>query len=306
MCLMRGWPKLLPSIGSLELFLHREIGVDADAAIAYLPDGRRITSGNIRDLGSTQDQVRISSHVLKRRLLSLMTHSFYSSLINIISITMSTWCYGNCESSLACSQRSKVHLFAKYSDRTCLTEATDAASTTPPIRHAQIGAAYARTAQLHHEHTQHLLQSLALQHQALQIASGSLDFHILAISETFDGLAANGRRDLEKQASLLDGLDADLELITRVSVHVEFCSAAVRMAVEGGERHRVLADYVSRPKMKQVADTCAKTHGELLELSHSPIGAEPVMLQTSCSCALARWRKLSGDSRTAQIMCDRR
>ena len=278
MRLVHGWPKLFPSIGSLELFLHQESGVDEDAAIAYLPDGRRITSGNIRDLGSVQDQVRTSSHILKRPLLSLMTHSFYSSLINIILITMLTWCYGNCKSSPACSRRSKVRLFAKYGHRTSPTEVADAESTTPPIRHAQIGSTYARTAQLHHEHIQHLLHSLALQHQALQIASGSLDFHILAISDTFDGLAANGRRELEKQESLLDGLDADLELIARVSVHVEFCSAAVRMAIEGGDRHRVLADYVSRPKMKQVADTCAKTHGELFALSQSPIGAEPVLL----------------------------
>lgn len=44
-------------IGSLELFLHQEIGIEEDAAIAYLSDGRRLTNGNIRDLGSAQDQV---------------------------------------------------------------------------------------------------------------------------------------------------------------------------------------------------------------------------------------------------------
>ncbi len=205
MRLMHGWPKLFPSIGSLELFLHQEIGVDEDAAIAYLPDGRRITSGNIRDLGGVQDQVRTSSHVLKRRLLSLMTHSFYSSLINIILITMSTWCYGNCKSSPACSRRSKVRLFAKYSDRTCLTEVADAEIGRPrPYGTPKLAPRTHEHRQLHHEHIQHMLHSLALQHQALQIASGSLDFHILAISDTFDGLAANGRRELEKQESLLE------------------------------------------------------------------------------------------------------
>lgn len=43
--------------GSLELFLHQEIGIDEDAAIAFLSDGRRLTSGNVRELGSVQDGV---------------------------------------------------------------------------------------------------------------------------------------------------------------------------------------------------------------------------------------------------------
>ncbi len=43
--------------GSLELFLHQEIGVDQDAVLAYLSDGRRLTSSNIRELGSVQDGV---------------------------------------------------------------------------------------------------------------------------------------------------------------------------------------------------------------------------------------------------------
>lgn len=43
--------------GSLELFLYQEIGVEQDAAVAYLSDGKRLTTSNIRDLGSVQDQV---------------------------------------------------------------------------------------------------------------------------------------------------------------------------------------------------------------------------------------------------------
>ena len=84
---------------------------------------------------------------------------------------------------------------------------------------------------------------------------------MLAISETFEGIAVNARKELEKQTSLLVGLDSDLELISRVGVHVEFCSAAVRMAIEAGDPHRVLGDYVSKQKMKQVADACVRTHG---------------------------------------------
>ncbi|KAF8966555.1 hypothetical protein BDZ97DRAFT_618120 [Flammula alnicola] len=217
----------IEGIGSLELFLHQEIGVDEDAALAYLSDGRRLTSANIRDLGSVQDQ-----------FIFVFNKYYLDYDVDVVL------------RQLQVEPRFQPTI-------------EDAAATTPPIRHAQLAASYARTAQMHHEHIQHLLHSLSLQHQALQIASSNLDFHILAISETFDGIAVNGRKDLEKQASLLDGLDADLELISRVRVHVEFCSVAVRMAIEAGEPHRVLADYVSKQKMKQVADTCAKTHDEL-------------------------------------------
>ena len=48
----------MSSTGSLELFLHKQIDIDEDAALAYLSDGRRLTSGNVRDLGSAQDGVR--------------------------------------------------------------------------------------------------------------------------------------------------------------------------------------------------------------------------------------------------------
>ena len=69
------------------------------------------------------------------------------------------------------------------------------------------------------------------------------------------------RKDLERQAALLAGLDADLEIISRVRIHVEFMSPAVRNAIENGERPRTLGDYVSNVRMKQVADACTRTHG---------------------------------------------
>jgi autophagy-related protein 11 len=102
-----------------------------------------------------------------------------------------------------------------------------------------------------------------LQRQGLQIASKNLDFNVLAVFETFDGLAANAQRELQKQESLLTGVDADLELISKVAVHVEFCSEAVRTAIEAGDPQRVLGDYVSKQKMQTVKDSCAKTHGGL-------------------------------------------
>lgn len=105
--------------------------------------------------------------------------------------------------------------------------------------------------------------SLHFQHEAIRIAASSLDLNVLAIVDTFEGIATGSRRELEKQASLLAGLEADLELISKVRIHVEFMSSAVRKAIEVGERQRTLGDYVSNVKMKQVAETCARTHGRL-------------------------------------------
>jgi len=43
--------------GSLELFLHHQTGVDEEAVLAYLSDGRRLRNDNIRDLAGAEDQV---------------------------------------------------------------------------------------------------------------------------------------------------------------------------------------------------------------------------------------------------------
>ena len=45
-------------LGSLESFLRKEIGIEESAALAYLSDGRRLRTDNVRDLAGAQDQVR--------------------------------------------------------------------------------------------------------------------------------------------------------------------------------------------------------------------------------------------------------
>ncbi|KAG6888139.1 hypothetical protein C0995_010352 [Termitomyces sp. Mi166 len=134
---------------------------------------------------------------------------------------------------------------------------------TPPIRPSHLAASYLRAAQIHHAHINNVVLSLHYQHEAIQIASANLDHNVLAIKETFEGISANSRRELDKQAMLLAGVAADLDLISRVRIHSEFLSPAVRKAIEAGEKSRTLGDYVSNAKMKQVADTCARTHEDL-------------------------------------------
>lgn len=41
----------------MERFLSDETGVEEDAVLAYLPDGRRLRSENVRDLAGSEDQV---------------------------------------------------------------------------------------------------------------------------------------------------------------------------------------------------------------------------------------------------------
>jgi autophagy-related protein 11 len=52
---------MLCRIGSLELFLHQETGIEQDAVLAYLSDGRRLTNNNIREFAGAHDQVRTVS-----------------------------------------------------------------------------------------------------------------------------------------------------------------------------------------------------------------------------------------------------
>jgi autophagy-related protein 11 len=41
--------------------VKQESGIEQDAVLAYLSDGRRLTNGNVRDLAGAADQVRVAS-----------------------------------------------------------------------------------------------------------------------------------------------------------------------------------------------------------------------------------------------------
>ncbi|KAF8627343.1 hypothetical protein AX15_004415 [Amanita polypyramis BW_CC] len=97
----------------------------------------------------------------------------------------------------------------------------------------------------------------------MRVAAMSLDRHVLAIVETFNNVAETSRVDLERQAMLLAGVQADLNIIRKVRVHSEFLSPNVRKAIEVGGEPRTLGDYVSTMKMNQVAETCVRTHEDL-------------------------------------------
>lgn len=127
---------------------------------------------------------------------------------------------------------------------------------------AHIAEAYLRTSHAHQEFTAHTVSGIHYQQEALRISSRTLDLNVLAISDVYDAFAASARQELEKQAMLLEGLELDLVIVSKVRIHSDFLSANVRRAVEAGEKARTLGDYVSNVKMRQVAEGCAKVHSE--------------------------------------------
>ncbi|KAG6828174.1 hypothetical protein H0H92_008905 [Tricholoma furcatifolium] len=216
-------------MGNLESFLHQEIGLEKDAIIAYLSDGRRLTNSNIRELAGVHDQ---SIFVFNKNYLDYDLEDVLQDL----------------------------HVVAQFQ---LPVEAEDVGAT-PPIRPSQLATTYLRAAHLHHDHINTVVLSLHYQHEAIRIASASLDHNGLSIMDAFEGVSVGHRRELDKQAMLLAGISADLDLIGRVRIHSEFLSPTVRKAIEAGEKSRTLGDYVSTVKMKQVADACARTHEDLL------------------------------------------
>ena len=134
-------------------------------------------------------------------------------------------------------------------------------SATPPFRPSVLSTSYLRTAHAHLDEVNRTLRSLHCQQEALRISSGSLDLHVLALQDTFETVSSSAQRELEKQDVLLQGVEPDLQIVSRIPVHKEFVSPNVRRAMEIGEKGRTLGDYVSQAKMRQVADTCRRTHG---------------------------------------------
>ncbi|CAK5282862.1 unnamed protein product [Mycena citricolor] len=217
-------------IGSVELFIHQETGIDQDAVIAYLPDGKRLTNSNLRELNGSQTQ---SIFVFNKYYLDLNMDEVLREL--------------------------------RY-QAPMAPPIEDAISATPPFRPSQVAASYHRTATTHMNHVTHILATLHCQHDALRVALTSLDMHVLAVTETSEGVSASAQVELDKQTVLLAGLEADLDIIGRVRVHTEFVSLAVRKAIEAGEKPRTLGDYVSDKRMRQVGNTCLRTHEDLQEM----------------------------------------
>ncbi|KAI1794419.1 hypothetical protein LXA43DRAFT_1116792 [Ganoderma leucocontextum] len=217
----------LERLDDLDQFICEKTGVPPEAVWAYLSDGRPLKGDNVRELAGLEDQT-----------IYVFNKTYLNSELDQVLYTL------HCEPQLQ-------------------PPVEDAIASTPPFRISQLASSYVQAALTHVEHVNRTLTSLHYQQRALRISSSALDHHVLAISDSFEPLAGIAERELEKQARLLGGLDADLEIVSRVKVHKEFLSVSVRRAMEAGDKGRTLGDYVSRVKMQQVASSCIKTHEEL-------------------------------------------
>ncbi|KAF8137319.1 putative peripheral membrane protein [Boletus edulis] len=213
--------------GSLEHFLHQEIGVDQDAILAYLSDGTRLRTDNVRELVGAQDQ---TIYVFNKHYLDIE----FPEVLRELRV-----------------------------EPPLQLPIEEALSATPPYKPSHLAAQYLRDAHVYLDYVTHTLATLHRQHEAIRIARSSLDFNTLDITDVFDGIAVIASRDLARQASLLTFVDADLDIINRVEVHVEFLSPTMRKAIEGGEKPRMLGTYVARDRMKLVADGCSRIHNDL-------------------------------------------
>ena len=65
-----------------------------------------------------------------------------------------------------------------------------------------------------------------------------------------------------------------------MSIHRDFLSETYRKAMDQGQKARTLGDYVSQPKMRQVADTCRRSHGACSHITWSSVShSDAVELQ---------------------------
>ncbi len=249
-------------VGSIELFLQQETGVPQEAVLAYLSDGRRLTNVNIRELAGAHDQVRRTApsppFFIEIRVQSIYVFNKVYLDFDINEVLRDL----RVEPAFQPPIEGELGICMEFGsiNKGVITESIAA---TPPFKPSELAASYLTAAHSHHETVKYLHATIHHQHEAVQIASNSLDLNVLAIVDTYDGLSSGFKKELDKQAALLAGLEADLDIISRVRIHTEFVSPAVRKAMEAGDKARTLGDYVSNAKMKQVAETCARTHDDL-------------------------------------------
>ncbi len=257
-------PRCLSRLDSLEHFIYERTGVPPDAVWAYLSDGRPLKNDNVRELAGLEDQVRVYRARVHAVPLTVEQTIYVFNKSYLSSDPEEVIHHLRCEPELQPPVEGESRMILVHPPPIHIrSRPTDAIASTPPFRISQLASSYVQTALTHVEYINRTLTSLHYQQRAVQISSSALDHHILATTDTYEGIAAIAERELDKQGKLLGGLDADLEIASRVKVHKEFLSVSVRRAMEAGDKGRTLGDYVSKVKMQQVAASCVKTHEEL-------------------------------------------
>ncbi|KAI0291615.1 hypothetical protein B0F90DRAFT_1775568 [Multifurca ochricompacta] len=215
---------------NLETFLRREIGIEEGAVLAYLSDGRRLRTDNLVDLTGMQDQVCFLLHTPY-----VPPHNTHMRRSSIDRPPLGIY-------FLHCEVMKLLHLQPPLQPP--IDESVTAA---PSFRPSELGASYYRAAQAQQQSIDRTLDSLRYQQSALRIACSVLDLRLIDVANIFDGVAAGARQELDRQASLIAGVDADLEMVSRVQIHRDFMSPA------------------AKERWTRAVEACQKTHGDLQE-----------------------------------------
>ncbi|KAG8875074.1 oligomeric, coiled-coil, peripheral membrane protein [Tulasnella sp. 331] len=210
---------------SLKAFLSNVTGVDENGLICFTSDGMQLRQESLREMEGSEDQ---SVFVFSREYLDMPVEHVLHEL------------------AVAPQFQPEVD--------------TDEQHTSP----SSIISAYSRAANFHYQNLMIQSNSIHAQSDSLAVASKNLDVHVLSLTSAYENFAASAQRELEKQEEVLHGHALDMDVISRVKVHAEFLSPAVRRAVEMGGKERHLGDYVSAHKMQMVAESCGKLHVDLV------------------------------------------
>lgn len=253
---------ILNRLENFENYLSERTGISPDAIFANLSDGRRLRHDNVRDLAGVEDQVCVDPLKFPRLFTFWHTQTIYVFNKRYLDIELEQ--VQDELRTTATLQPPLEGVYSMFASRNVdlYPLSPETLVSTPPIRISQLTSSYTQTAQAHYENIHQTLTSMHYQHSALRISSSALDLHVLAISDVFDSLSATAQRELKMQADLLAGIDVDLSIASRVTVHKEFMNANARKALEQHGVGRTLAEYINNAKMKEVVDRSAATHGQ--------------------------------------------
>lgn len=132
---------------------------------------------------------------------------------------------------------------------------------TPSLGPSALSASYRRMLSKHQETISSILDSMRYQQSALRVASTVLDRRVSDVTNVFNDVAASARQALDEQAPLIASVAINIEIASRIQIHRDFLSPAALREMRAGGPARTLYYYVSGERMRQVVDTCQRTHG---------------------------------------------
>ncbi|PVG01431.1 hypothetical protein CPB86DRAFT_773278 [Serendipita vermifera] len=234
---------------SLRPYLSSLTSIDPAAMIMFLSDGQQLREDNLRELSGVQDQ---TIFVFNRDYLDLEVEE----VMELLSVKEGEGLIPS--GSIEVDSISSLHA-------------------------SQILEDHLQRAQQHQSYVSALFQQIHSQYEALMIASSNLDMHVLTLTEAWATLKESIGAGLEVQAKLLEGIDYDLDAISHLSVHPGFLAIATKghgppatpnqekdsesvneASAAGTIKKKMLGEYVSRPKMKMVVESCRKVHNDLV------------------------------------------